>query len=151
MEQLGLKTEGEKKNQSSKGLQRCAGAVQFQGPCHPPPQPQSGTTAQSTASLICCCRCAGKDSLVVPVWALMPHGSIWTQRFCASSSLFLCGDNISPHRDVELNYLTTGSRESLSNEHGEQAWEEMSNLASRAQPGPRTANKAWRHMNNEVK
>lgn len=151
MEQLDLKTEGEKKS-VFKRFAEGAGAVQLQGPYHPPPQPQRGTTAQSTASLICCCRCGGKEGLVVSVWALMPHGSFWTQGFCASSSLFLCGDDISPHRDVvEINYLTTESRESLSNEHGEQAWEEMSNPASRAQPGPRTVNKAWRHMNNEVK
>lgn len=151
MEQLDLKTEGEKKSVFKRSAEVCWSCA-ITGPYHPPPQPQSRTTAQSTASLICCCRCGGKEGLVASAWALTPHGSFWTQGFCTSSSLFLCGDDISPHRDVvEINNLTTESRESLSNERGEQAWEEMSNPASRAQPGPRTVNKAWRHMNNDVK
>lgn len=37
MEQLDLNLGGEKTHQFSKGLQRCAGAVELQGPLHPPP------------------------------------------------------------------------------------------------------------------
>lgn len=71
MEQLDLKTEGEKKI----SFQKVCRAVQFQGPFHPPPQPQSGTTAQAQHPSSAAAGVEEKESLVLSAWALTPHGS----------------------------------------------------------------------------